>query len=244
MRHISMNRFALTFAAAALFSISALSPSASAQVAVPPSSGHQFKDTSVLTQAQANLPAGKHVAIYEFEDLECPACAKAFPIVHQAVEHYKIPLIRHDFPLRMHIWSRDAAVTARYLQDKVSPDMAEQFRRDVFANQQSIASKDDLNNYTRSWFSKHGQQTPFVMDPSGRFAAEVQSDETLGERIGLVQTPSIFILAPKGWVELNDITQLYAQLDQSLAQPTGKPAIATRKAVGRSNLRRPATAQK
>ena len=56
-----------------------------------------YRDTSML-----RAPAGTPVAIYEFEDLECPACAHAFPTVHTAVEKYKIPLIRHDFPLKMH----------------------------------------------------------------------------------------------------------------------------------------------
>src|ERR1700712_4350244 len=108
-----------------------------AQYSAPPNQANTFKDTSMVKP-----PAGAKVAIYEFEDLECPACARAFPIVHMAIERYKIPLVRHDFPLKMHIWSFDAAVTARYLQDKVSPKIAEDFRRDVFANQMSIASKD------------------------------------------------------------------------------------------------------
>src|SRR6202789_1501239 len=75
-------------------------------------------------------PAGVPVAIYEFEDLECPACAHAFPIVHEAVEKYKIPLIRKDFPLGGgHIWSFDAAVIARYIQDKISPQAADGYDR-------------------------------------------------------------------------------------------------------------------
>ena len=36
-----------------------------------------FQDTSMLKP-----PAGAKVAIYEFDDLECPACAHALPIVH------------------------------------------------------------------------------------------------------------------------------------------------------------------
>ena len=79
-----------------------------------------YRDTSML-----RAPAGVPVAIYEFEDLECPACAHAFPVVHTAIEKYKIPLIRKDFPLKMHIWSWDAAVIARYIQDKISPQAAE-----------------------------------------------------------------------------------------------------------------------
>src|ERR1700722_8383616 len=85
-----------------------------AQAAVPPGSGNTFKDTSMFKP-----PAGAKVAILEFQDLECPACAHAFPIVHAAVAHYNIPLMEKDFPLQQHIWSFDAAIWARYLQDKV-----------------------------------------------------------------------------------------------------------------------------
>ncbi len=111
-----------------------------------------FKDTSMLRP-----PAGSRVAIYEFEDLECPACAHAFPVVHAAVEKYKIPLLRHDFPLKMHIWSFDAAVIARYIQDKISPQAAEEYRRAVFANQVSIASKEDLTAFSQKYFQSHGR---------------------------------------------------------------------------------------
>src|SRR5277367_4708723 len=99
MRLISMNR---TILAAAL--LLALPASLSLSALAQGTGG--FKDTSML-----RAPAGSRVAIFEFEDLECPACAHAFPIVHAAVEKYKIPLLRHDFPLGgAHIWSFDAAV--------------------------------------------------------------------------------------------------------------------------------------
>src|ERR1700721_4594388 len=76
-----------------------------------PNAGFPFKDTSVLKP-----PAGAKVAIYEFEDLECPLCAHDFPIVRGAVEHYKIPFVRHDFPLtEILIWSFGAAATPRPL---------------------------------------------------------------------------------------------------------------------------------
>ena len=212
----------------ALLAVFALVPlsAAKAQQAVPPGTGDHFKDTVPLKEAEESLPPGKRVAIYEFEDLECPACAHAFPIVHTAVDHYKIPLIRHDFPLQQHLWSRDAAITARYLQDKVSKEAAEQYRRDVFANQNAINSKDDLNAYTRRWFSEHKQygMEPFVMDPIGLFAAEVQADSRLGERIGLIHTPTIFVIYPQGWVQVTDVSQLYTVLDNALAEAASAPA--------------------
>src|SRR5271163_3289859 len=59
-------------------------------------------------------PKGSQVAIVVFEDLQCPQCRRVAPILEQASKTYKIPLIRHDFPLPMHNWSYDAAVMARY----------------------------------------------------------------------------------------------------------------------------------
>jgi protein-disulfide isomerase len=211
-----MNRIAL--AAALLIALPATLP-AVAQFSAPPNTGATFKDTSMVKP-----PTGVKVAIYDFEDLECPACSRAFPIVHAAAEHYKIPLIRHDFPLKMHIWSFDAAVIARYMQDKISPQAAEDYRRAVFANQAAIASKEDLNNFTQKYFHSHGHELPFVIDPSGLFTAEVRADYTLGERIGLNQTPTIFVVTQKNWVQVTDITQLYQTLDTVIAQTASQPA--------------------
>jgi protein-disulfide isomerase len=182
-----------------------------------------FKDTSML-----RAPAGSRVAIFEFEDLECPACAHAFPIVHAAIDKYKIPLLRHDFPLKMHIWSFDAAVIARYIQDKISPQAAEEYRRAVFANQTSIATKEDLNAFTQKYFQSHGRVMPFVIDPNGLFAAEVHADYTLGERVGLTQTPTIFIVTQKGYTQVTDVTQLYAMLDTAIAENPAPAATKTR----------------
>jgi protein-disulfide isomerase len=204
MRLISMNRIVL--AATLLLAL----PASVTALAQGPTG---FKDTSML-----RAPAGSRVAIYEFEDLECPACAHAFPVVHDAVAKYKIPLLRHDFPLKMHIWSFDAAVIARYIQDKISPQAAEDYRRAVFASQISIASKEDLNAFTQKYFQSHGQKMPFVIDPNGLFAAEVRADQTLGERVGLTQTPTIFIVTQKGYTQVSDVSQLYAMLDTAIAE--------------------------
>jgi hypothetical protein len=221
MRPIPMILSTRLAPAALAFALFAVPVALHAQTVAGPGGGH-FRDTTPLQQAETQLPAGHKVAIYDFEDLECPACARAFPVVHAAVDHYKIPLMRHDFPLQMHLWSHDAAITARYLQDKVSPEVAEEFRHDVFASQQQIASKDDLNNFTQRWFQAHGQQVPFVMDPHGLFAAEVQEDLNLGQRIGLTETPTIFVLSPKGWTQVTDVTQMYTTIDKALAESPQK----------------------
>jgi len=181
-----------------------------------PASLPAFAQTATTTALRA--PAGSKVAIYEFEDLECPACARAFPITRAAAEKYKIPMLHHDFPLKMHIWSFDAAVIARYMQDKISPQFAEDYRRAVFASQTAIATKDDLNAFTQKFFQSHGKPMPFVIDPNGLFAAEVHADYTLGERVGLTQTPTIFIVTQKGYTQVSDVTQLYQMLDNAIAE--------------------------
>ncbi len=211
-----------TLAAAVLLSL----PFAAHAQASAGGQGDQFRDTSML-----KLPEGAKAAIFEFEDLECPACAHAAPIVHQAIERYKIPYIRHDFPLSQHIWSRDAAITARYLQDKVSPEMAQQYRLDVFAAQASINSKEDLQGFTRSWFSKHGKTAPFALGVDSLFGLEVTADQRLGERMGVQHTPTIIVLGPRGWTQVVDVAQLYAVIDRTLAQT---PAQATNQTAAKT----------
>lgn len=192
-----------------------------AQMAAPPGSGDTFKDTSFIKP-----PAGAKVAIYEFQDLECPACSTAFPIVHAAVAQYHIPLIERDFPLQMHIWSFDAAIWARYLQDKVSPKVADEYRGAVFAAQMGISSKDDMLGFTRSFFQKHGIQMPFVPDPTGQLATEVKADRSLGEKMGLQHTPTVFVCTAHNWVQVTDMKLLYQTIEQMQAQ--AGPATATR----------------
>jgi protein-disulfide isomerase len=200
-------------------------PNALAQTAVGGQVSN-FKDTSMLKS-----PAGAKVAIIEWEDLECPACAHAFPLVHQAVDHYHIPLVRHDFLIPGHMWSKEAATYARYIQDKVSPDLATEYRREVFASQFRIASKDDLVKFTQQFFTKAGKQLPFVVDPTGALLKEVEADHNLGEKLGLNETPTIIVTTPKGWIQVKDVNDLYQAIDQAEAMSGGAAPAPAHKTV-------------
>jgi len=203
------------FASPAVLSLALLSLAAAAapaQTSVPPNQVTPFTDTSMLKP-----PPGVKVAIIEWEDLECPACARAFPIVHQAMDRYHVPLVRHDFQIPGHVWSHEASIYARYLQDKVSPELATDYRRQVFASQFRIASKDDLKQFTQQFFSAHGKQLPFVIDPTGQFEREVTADHNLGDKLGLRETPTIVVVTPKGWIQVKDVMDLYQALDQAEA---------------------------
>jgi protein-disulfide isomerase len=232
LSHMKRLRSAIAAVALAMALTTLLALPMLAQRAAPPGTGDTFKDTSMFKP-----PAGARVAVVEFEDLECPACSHAFPIVHAAVAHYNIPLVRRDFPLQQHIWSLDAAIWARYLQDKVSPKTADEYRGAVFAAQMSINSKDDMLNFTRRFFQQHGLQMPFVPDPTGQFANEVKADRAVGEKMGLQHTPTIVVCSQREWVQVTDVAQLYQTIDQVSAQagtaPPAKKTVSAKTAPAR-----------
>ena len=214
---------------AALASVLALTlPFASlpvmAQKAAPPGTGDPFKDTSMLKP-----PAGARVAIFEWQDLGCPACAHANPYVQAAADHYHIPLERKDFPLAQHIWTFDAAVWARYLQDKVSPKTADEYRTAAFSSQMGLVTKDDMLAFTRKFFQSHGLQMPFVPDPSGQLTKEVKADYDLGMKLGVQHTPTIIVCSQHEWVHVTDVSLLYQTIEQVEAQAgtAGPPAKST-----------------
>jgi len=186
---------------------------------------NQFRDTSILKP-----PAGAKVAVVEFEDLECPACATAAPIIHRAAEQYHIPIVRYDFPLKMHVWSFDAAVYARWMQEKVSPAVADQYRAAVFAAQQGIASKDDLLRKTQRFAADRKMALPFVIDPTGAYAAKVRADAALGEKLNVTRTPTIVVVTANKYEVISgnetgtsDPNTIFASIEGALAQTRSDP---------------------
>jgi len=176
----------------------------------------------VLDASALHPPAGARVAIIEFDDLECPACAHANPTLMQATANYKIPWVRHDFLIPGHIWSPVAAVNARWFDQK-SPRLGDDYRNYIFANQLSIETQPQLRQFTQQFASAHGIALPFAVDPMGKLAAEVQADTNLATRMGLRETPTIFIAiaSPKGppYIQVLNVDQdLYRDIDQALAE--------------------------
>jgi protein-disulfide isomerase len=172
-------------------------------------------DTSMLRP-----PKGSKVAIVVFEDLECPQCAKAAPLLHDAAKKYNIPLVQHDFPLRQHPWSLDAAVNARYF-DTISLKLGDDYRLFIFQNQIMI-TKQNLRGVTEKWAEDHKVTLPFVVDPSGQLTAKIDADRDMGTRIPLDHTPTIYIVNDSGHgaavTEVTDLSQLYTKLDEVMKE--------------------------
>ena len=169
-------------------------------------------DTSAL-----HPPPGTKVAIVEFADLECPMCARENPVIMQAVDHYHVAWMRHDFPLPMHNWSFQAAVNARWF-DTRSKKLGDDYRNSIFANQGSIETKDDLQQFTQKFAQQHGTALPFVMDPQGSLTAEVKADQALGNRIGIHETPTAWVVTDHGYKQIMDFEKLFSMLDQAEGQ--------------------------
>jgi protein-disulfide isomerase len=160
-------------------------------------------------------PKGAAVAIVVFEDLECPDCARAAPLLEEAAKTYGIPVVRHDFPLQMHPWSMDAAILARYF-DTHSKKIGNQFRDTVFQHQLEI-NKDNLRAFADKFAQAQKIDLPFVVDPQGKLAALVEADRNLGNSIGLNHTPTIYVVSNKNvgkpFVEVVDRSQLFQLID-------------------------------
>jgi protein-disulfide isomerase len=206
----------LSFAAAIL-----LFPSpASAQFGAP-AAGTHVNDTSAL-----HPPAGARVAMIEFSDFECPACAHANPTLMAAAATYKIPWVRHDFLIPGHIWSTQAAVNARWFDINKSKAVGEEYRNQVFANQAAIYNLDALRQFTQKFAQNHGISLPFALDPQGKLLAEVKADSEMGRRTGIHQTPTVYIVTANGkgapFREVQGIdSDLYREIDQALADTAG-----------------------
>ena len=187
-----------------------------------------FRDTSILRP-----PAGSKVAILVWEDLGCPACARWHPVEDEVARKTHVTLVRHDFPLAQHVWTFEGAVFARYLHDKVSPKLADEYRSDVFKSQMQIESKDALHQFNEHWMQTHHQQMPFVVDPGGKLAKEVQADFDLGVRLNVEYTPTIVVVTNGAYQVISGVRDYNAEpskllevVEGAMAKTGARPAAA------------------
>lgn len=160
-------------------------------------------------------PAGAQVAVVVFEDLECPSCAVAYPVIWQTAEAQHVPVMLHDFPLRQHPWSLEAAVDARYFDTK-SQKLGDEFRGYIYQNQPNITMQ-NLHEYVQKFGDEHKAPLPFVVDPEGKLKEKIEADRALGEKSGLVHTPTVFVIGrangPTPFVEVTDMDKLGQEIE-------------------------------
>ena len=177
-------------------------------------------------------PAGATVAIVVFEDMECPSCAQRAPLLEQASKTYSVPLVIHDFPLRQHPWAFDAALYARFFEEKYGKPVSDAFRLFIYQYQPQV-TKDNLRTYAERFASDKKLELPFMLDPQGKLAAAIRADSDFGTNVVKInETPTTFVVTSKGSQHVTDYAQLYGMVDQakrSNPAPTPAPAKASPK---------------
>ncbi len=175
-------------------------------------------------------PAGSRMALVVFEDLQCPACAAADPLLVQAEHDYHIPLVRHDFIIPIHTWSKEAHIIARYF-DAQSPQLGEEFRQYIFANQTSIY-KTNLRGMADRFAEQHHTALPAFYDPNGALRAKVEADTELGKSLHVHQTPTIYVVSDskqQPYVVVTDKGKLFETIEQVKAALGPAPKVAKKK---------------
>ena len=178
-------------------------------------------DTSALRP-----PNGAKLALVVFEDMECPDCARAAPLIAEAAKTYKIPVVRYDFPLPQHLWAFEAAVLAHYFGSK-SEKLGVEFREYIFQHQVEITGsnpmdgegeKQRLRALAEKFAQEHKKGLPFVVDPDGKLAADVRASKDVGLRVGILHTPTLYVVSRsqqgRPFVEVVDRSQLFQLIDQ------------------------------
>lgn len=208
-----------------------LSASAMAQgPAASPRAKSKAKGTPAATKSKAastpaldkvkalRPPAGAKVAIVVFEDLQCPDCARAKPLLAEAQRKYNVPLVRRDFPLPMHNYAFQAAVIGRYF-DTQSKELGGAWRDYVYKNQASL-KPETIQARAQEFAQSQGKSLPFLVDPNGKLAQAVRADFQLGQRIGIQHTPTIFVVSnsktAQPFVEIVDRSQLNRIIEETI----------------------------
>ena len=92
--------------------------------------------------------------------------------------------------------------------------------KNPFVDLKLTLKNDDLTPFTpyaEKFAAAHKVDLPFVLDPGGKLAAEVNADRDLGKAIKLDHTPTVYIVSSRNpsrpYVEVKDNSQLYSTID-------------------------------
>jgi protein-disulfide isomerase len=174
--------------------------------------------------SQLKPPTGAKVAVVVFEDMECPSCAHAYPVIFQTAKASHVPVVLHDFPLAKHPWSFQAAVYARFFDTK---KLGNDFRGFIYKNQADI-TPGNLVQYASKFANDKKLSLPFAIDPQGELKAQIQADYNLGEKCGLNQTPTIFVVggstASSSFTEVTNLDTLSSAIEKMQKKFPATPA--------------------
>ncbi len=135
------------------------------------------------------------VRIDEFSDFECPHCQRLYlntlrPLINQYVANGKVFLVHHDFPLPMHTYARQAAyyADAAAAIGKLGP-----VEQALFLHQDQWASNGKIEPFVAAVLSPVQAKQVEELAQTAIIHDAVQNDVTLGDHLGINETPTMFI---------------------------------------------------
>jgi protein-disulfide isomerase len=108
-----------------------------------------------------------------------------------------------------------------------SPQLGEEFRKYIFANQSSIY-KANLREWADKFAAANHTALPAFYDPSGALRAKVEADTELGRATGVLQTPTIYVVSTskqEPFVQVPEQGKLFETIEQVKAA-LGPAAVA------------------
>ena len=157
------------------------------------------------------------IAITEYSDFQCPACASYNPILNQVLSEYKgkVKLVYRHFPLRGIHKNAIIAGQAGYAAEKLGK--FSEMKDLLFEKQADWEGLDDprevFEGYAQSIELNVEEFRTIMNSPEAKKAVEAGEREAIG--LGLNSTPSFFIgnkrIQPRGFEEFKNL------IDEELA---------------------------
>jgi protein-disulfide isomerase len=105
----------------------------------------------------------------------------------------------------------------------------------IFAHQTEITSTETLRSITDKFAADHKLSVPLFVDPKGELAAKVKADYELGQRVGIVHTPTLYVVSNTSrgtpFVEVVDRNELYSLIDNMLKEADPEPSAPAKSAA-------------
>lgn len=139
-------------------------------------------------------PSKPSMVMVEFSDLQCPHCRDAQPVIEKLVADFPgMKIIFQQYPLPKHSWAMKAALYAD-CAGRANNDAAWKYIASIYHNQGSIAdaiADDSLRQLATESGLDAAKLASCAASPAA--AARVKKSKELGDSVGVLGTPTIFV---------------------------------------------------
>jgi len=171
-------------------------------------------------QAPVEGLAASPVRVLIYEDLQCPDCAAFGKMLDEKLlPRYgaRVAFEHRDFPLAKHAWAREAAIAARFF-DQRSAALGLRYRRETMAGQREITA-DNFREKLSAFAERNGVKPADAVAAlaDGHLADLVEKDFQDGVARGISHTPTVLVNG-KPFVETIGLEEISKAIEEALNQ--------------------------